>query len=201
MSDGLAKARAAMLAELSRPRVKWTTYALRASVALVALFILTATGLGLAGPATVELATAHAAAAAVLVAAAALSVWAAVAPVDSRRRRSALLAVAGLAGVVVLLRGEGAASTAAPWVCTVSHLGVGLLPAAVMVLVLRHQAPNSTRSLVAGLAAGTVGAFAGELACGQSATHVALFHLPAWALVAVAVSVISSKVTPRSFAP
>ena len=58
-----------------------------------------------------------------------------------------------------------------------------------------------SRALLAGLSAGTTGAFVGELACTQDWRHVLLYHLPAWALVALATLVLSRVLTPRSFAP
>ncbi|MBX7100909.1 MAG: DUF1109 domain-containing protein, partial [Myxococcaceae bacterium] len=57
------------------------------------------------------------------------------------------------------------------------------------------------RAALAGAAAGAAGAMLGELACAQSALHVAAFHLPAWLLSAVGGLVLQRLIRPRSFAP
>ena len=41
----------------------------------------------------------------------------------------------------------------------------------------------------------------GELACVRCFTHVATYHLGAWALVAAASLLASRVLTPRSYAP
>jgi hypothetical protein len=87
------------------------------------------------------------------------------------------------------------------WVCTASHVGVGSIPLIVAVLFLRGAVFQPLRALVAGLSAGTTGAFLGELACGQGWRHVAGYHVSAWAIVAVAALVMSKSLEPRSFAP
>jgi hypothetical protein len=71
----------------------------------------------------------------------------------------------------------------------------------VVVVLLRGMAPSPLRSVVAGLAAGSTGAVVGELVCAQSAAHVALFHLTTWGAVGLAVVILSSTLSPRSYAP
>jgi hypothetical protein len=94
-----------------------------------------------------------------------------------------------------------AESTLPEWVCTLSHVGVGLVPLVVAVTVLRGAAFRPLRALLAGLSVGTTGAFLGELACTQSWQHVVGYHLSAWAIAAVATLVVSLSLEPRSFAP
>jgi hypothetical protein len=132
---------------------------------------------------------------------AAVGAVAAIAP-----RPQALLPLGLLAGVselvlVVATRGEGHPSSLPAWVCTAAHLGIGAVPLSLALVLLRKSAPNPLRAVVAGLAVGTVGAIAGELACEQSWQHVLLFHGAAWLGVAAGALLISRRLTPRSWAP
>jgi hypothetical protein len=101
----------------------------------------------------------------------------------------------------VLSRGTGAASATSEWVCSLSHVGVGLLPLAVGLWSLRQSAWTWRRAFGAGLGAGTAGAFLGELACHKGATHVLAHHVGAWLFVALACVVISRTLRPRTYAP
>nr|QKW93681.1 carotenogenesis protein CarR [Vitiosangium cumulatum] len=139
---------------------------------------------------------------ALLWATSAVCAWGALTP---RGRRLQLVGV-GMAMVsaatLVLARGSFEAEPTLPgWVCTVSHVGVGLIPLVVSVVLLRGAAFRPLRALLAGLSVGTTGAFVGELACAQGWRHVLGYHLSAWALVTVATLTLSRLLVPRSFAP
>lgn len=110
------------------------------------------------------------------------------------------VAAVGLVGLV-WVRGEGHASTMAPWVCTVSHLGLGAGPMILALAVLKKSAIHPARAALLGLGVGATGAMLGELACEQSWAHVAVWHLGAWAGLAAIASVVSRRLVPRSFAP
>jgi len=201
-AEAVAKARAAMLAEAAAPRrAGWRAGLVKASGTVLGLGAAVAGVLLMVGACTVDFLASRAVSLSALLTVGLVAMWASLRPQGLMSRLLALGLVAVSAGVIVLVRGAGAASTQPEWVCTVSHLAVGLAPAAVVITLLRRMAPNRLRSVVAGLAAGTTGALVGELACAQSAVHVATFHLSAWAAVAVAVALISSKVRPTSYAP
>ncbi len=198
----LAKARAAMQAELKAPRRRtWKSLVLQLSGTLFGLSAVLTGVLLAVGACTIDMVSARSVTLAALVTVGLVSTWASLRPQGRPVRLVSLGLLALTAGLLVLLRGAGAPSDQPQWVCTVSHLGVGLVPAAVVILLLRNMAPNRLRSLVAGFAAGTTGAFAGELACGQSAQHVALFHLSAWVVVGLFVTFVSSKLRPTTYAP
>lgn len=110
-------------------------------------------------------------------------------------------AVLAAAALLVTTRPLEAPATAPGWVCTASHLGLDLVPLGVVAWWLRRAAFGPWRAGLAGAAAGAAGAMLGELACAQSAVHVAVFHLPAW-LASVALGFVLQRVVrPRSFAP
>ncbi len=121
------------------------------------------------------------------------------------RRPGQLLVGFGVAAVgllgLVLVRGEGHASATAPWVCTLSHLGLGAGPMVLALMMLKKSAIHPARAAVLGLGVGATGAMLGELACEQSWAHVAVWHLAAWAGLAAIASVVSRRLVPRSFAP
>lgn len=203
--DAAARARvkALALAEVAqgKPRRSWrgdiallTGVTWACALAVVAITLLT--GTAAAGQLSARLVPVLP-----LLVVAAVGGWAAIAP-----RPAALLPLgllAGLAGLVLVVatRGEGHASPLPQWVCTAAHLGIGAVPLSVALVLLRKSAPNPLRAVVAGLAVGTVGAIAGELACEQSWQHVLLFHGAAWLGVAAASLAISRRLTPRSWAP
>lgn len=116
-------------------------------------------------------------------------------------RRAVPVLLVGAMASLVLLRGSGAPSPLPPWVCTVSHLALGAGPVAVGLVLLRRAAITWSRAIAAGVAAGGVGAALGELACGQSAEHVLLFHLPAWALAVLVTCLVSRRLQTLSHAP
>jgi len=101
----------------------------------------------------------------------------------------------------VLSRGAGAPSSTPEWVCSASHLGIGLIPLAFALWGLRQSAWRWSRAIAAGLGAGTAGALLGELACHRGALHVLVHHVSAWIVVAAACVFFSRRARPRTFAP
>ena len=201
-SDALAKARAAMLAEAKLPkRAGWKAGVLAASGTVLGLATAVAGVLLAIGACTLDVFSSRAVTLASLITVGIVTMWASLRPQGHVARLISLGLVVLSAALIVLVRGAGAPSPQPEWVCAVSHLAVGLAPAAVVIVLLRGMAPNRLRSVLAGLAAGTTGAIVGEFGCGQSAGHVAIFHLSAWAAVALLVALISSRLTPRSYAP
>lgn len=200
-AEALAKAREAFTAELSRPRRSWKTGALQASGTIVGLVVAVAGVLLSVGACTLDFLSSRAVTLAALITVGVVTAWASLRPQGRVGRLVSLGLVAASAALIVLMRGAGAESELPEWVCTVSHLGIGLAPASVAIVLLRNMAPNRLRAVVAGLASGTTGAAVGEFGCAQSAAHVAVFHLSAWVAVALLVAFVSSRLTPRSYAP
>lgn len=121
-----------------------------------------------------------------------------------RRRGQLMIGFAiGLVGLVgvVLARQTHGIGTAPQWVCSASHLAVGIAPLTLALALLRKSAIDPLRAGLLGLAVGTTGAVVGELACEQSWAHVAVFHLGAWILLGVISGIVSRRLVPRSFAP
>jgi hypothetical protein len=121
------------------------------------------------------------------------------------RRRGQVLAGfvvagAGLIGLVAM-RGAGTPSSAAPWVCTLSHLSIGAAPLLLALALLRKSAIGPARAALAGLAVGTTGAMIGEIGCEQGWMHVLVWHLSAWVALAIVAGLVSRRLMPRSFAP
>ncbi len=201
-SVALARVRAAMMAEAKLPkRAGWKAGVLAASGTVLGLATAVAGVLLAVGACTLDMFSSRAVTLASLITVGIVTMWASLRPRGHVARLISLGLVVLSAGLIVLVRGAGAPSPQPEWVCTVSHLAVGLAPAAVVIVLLRGMAPNRLRSVLAGLAAGTTGAIVGEFGCGQSTGHVAIFHLSAWAAVALLVALISSRLTPRSYAP
>jgi hypothetical protein len=200
----LARARSAALDELRRHPTapSWRTTAavlLGALAGTTALFALAAWTAGMWVPG--ELAR-RAPAIALLSSTQALGVWAAVMP-RPRLVVPAVLATAGLA-VIALAIGRLPVthdSTVPAWVCTASHVGVGLVPLVVAVLLLRRAAYRPLRALCAGLAVGSVGASLGELICVRGWKHALVYHVAAWAIVTVLCLLLGRAIRPRTFAP
>jgi 4-amino-4-deoxy-L-arabinose transferase-like glycosyltransferase len=200
--DALAKARAAVMAEAKgQRRAGWKGGALWASGTVVFLAAAVAGTLLAVGACTLETVSSRAATLIALTATGVVTMWAALRPQGHVSRILSVGVVALSAVFIVFVRGPGAPSLQPEWLCTVSHLALGLVPAAVVITVLRGMAPHRLRSTLAGLAAGTTGAIAGELGCGQSSAHVAVFHLSAWGAVALLVALVSSTLAPKSYAP
>lgn len=198
----LARVRAALDGELKLPPPRsWRKDLL--------LFALVSAGLTLAAALAIKATSGwtdagFAGRAAGLASLAAIQLTGAYASISPRARR-AQIATATLAPLamllLVLLRGPGQPSLASPWVCTFSHLGLASVPLTVGLLLVRRAAVTPLRALAAGLTAGTVGASLGELACGQGAAHIAVYHALAWALAVILALLVSRGLKPDSFAP
>jgi hypothetical protein len=196
----LERARAAARAELrtGKPIVRWTTQLWRLSGATLGLAALTAGVLIAVGQARVSDLAAHLLTLGLLSAVSVATAIAALKP--SAPRGVALLLVPAAAAALVALRPEGAGHSP-EWVCTLSHLGIGLLPLGVALAQLKSVAPDPKRALLGGLSAGCIGAMLGEVACGRGPLHVAVYHLTAWAVIGVAAVLVARTIKPRSFAP
>jgi hypothetical protein len=198
-----ARALAAMREELARtPRVRpWRHEALRLFAAPMGLSLAVLGVMATLGATSADV-LARVPGLLLLGATAGVCAWAALAPRGRGLSLGATLLTLGTALTLVLLRGPGAGPSRLPeWVCTVSHVGVGLVPGLVALLALRSAAFLPRRALLAGVSVGTAGAFVGELACEQGAAHVLRYHLSAWALAALVMLVISRLLPPRTFAP
>jgi hypothetical protein len=139
----------------------------------------------------------------VLLGAQAIGVWSIAAPL-SRRRLGAAVASALAAGLAVALARAGSsgfAGSAPDWLCSISHLAVDVVPAAVTLWLLRGGAWHPLRAVAAGLAAGTVGLLVGEIGCERGLAHVLVYHLGFWLLAAAVFAVATRRSRPRSFAP
>ncbi|MBS2031126.1 MAG: DUF1109 domain-containing protein [Deltaproteobacteria bacterium] len=200
-ADALQRVRGALGAALAEPPRRWRRDAAILVAGLAGFTVLLAGALGLAGNWAVNVGPARFVDVGLLLMAVGFGGWAAIAP-PTRARSALALASAALAiCAIVAMRGPGLTSPLPQWVCTVSHLGVDLVPLAVVLWRMRVAAPSVWRALAGGLAAGVPGAALGELACGQGARHVALFHLPAWLLVVTLSWAVSRRLRPASFAP
>ncbi len=197
----MARARAAALAELRAAPVAtpWRRQVPRVVGASVGVCLLAGAGAIIAGLSDgASLAERGPA----LVSLLALAVVAGQASLAPRARPWIVIVTAPLLmALLVLERGAGLPSTTPAWVCSVSHVGVGVLPLVVGLWALRQSAWTWPRALATGLGAGTTGAFLGELACHQGALHVLVHHVGAWVFVSVACVVISRGLRPRTFAP
>jgi hypothetical protein len=199
----LAAARAAMLAEAAKPKgLGWRTrmllvLALTVGVGVVVAVVGTLTGLVSPGVLAARWVTALPVALA-----GTLTVVAAWTPGKRALRLGAVFLAAGAMMALVLGRAASSYTSSTPeWVCTVSHIAAAIPAGVVGLIGLRGMAPNRLRAVLAGLGIGTVGALLGELICERGPLHVGLYHLSAWAVVASAVVVVASRLSPRSFAP
>jgi hypothetical protein len=202
-ADALAKARAAALAELRAAPIAtgWRTQARRLAGAFVATGVLAAVAALAAPIADRDSAVARAPFLVQLLALAAVAGFAALAP-GLRAARAVVLAAAPVLMVeLVLVRGAGLPSATPEWVCSVSHVALGLLPLGFALWALRQCAWRWTRALAAGLGAGTAGALLGELACHRGGLHVLVHHVGAWLLIGAASVLLSRRARPRTFAP
>lgn len=199
----LEEMRAALLAEAARPRRTWrrgAAWLLVASTGLAVLVAGVAAALGEYGASVV----AGRWLTLLLVGVTGpLAVAAAVRPGGAAWRVAAAVAAAlGAAALVATRPVEALAPHASPeWVCTASHLAVAVPAVVVAGLVLRGFARSLSRAVVAGVGVGTTGALLGELLCGGAAAHIALFHLGAWLVATVVVTLVSLSLSRRSFAP
>lgn len=127
--------------------------------------------------------------------------YGAIAPA-ARRAQLASLVIAG-AGMAVLVssRGAGIESASPEWLCSLSHLGLVAGPCAALLLLQRRAHLTVLRTLSAGVAAGSIGALAGELVCGRGSLHVALFHLPVWIAAAAFTALLGRVLRSATYAP
>jgi hypothetical protein len=184
------------------PVRRWRTEAARVFAASVVLTAMVAGVLWALGRTSGAVLWAHGPLLALLWATSAVCARGALAPRRAGLRRAGWgLALVGAAALVFARGSARDVSSLPEWVCTVSHLGVGLLPGVVVLAALRGAAFHPGRALLGGLSVGTAGAFVGELACTLGPRHVLLYHVSAWALAAVATLVASRFLPPRSFAP
>lgn len=205
-ADARARALAAVRAELARPSSgrRWRVDAARVFAAPTVLSLAVAGVLWALGVTSGEVLWTHAPVLLALWATSAACGWAAIAPPRTRGRgwlAGWALALGGATLLVLSRESAPTVSSVPEWVCTLSHLGVGLLPAGVTLAALRGAAFQPGRALLGGLSVGTAGAVVGELVCAQGRLHVLLYHLSAWALAAVATLVVSRFLSPRSFSP
>ncbi len=188
-------------AELTKPVRPWRRDARNLVLAAVGMSV---------GLAAVNLATGNSSLALVLsrlatvlplMALGGLAVWFAIAPGKLRARWGVIAATVLAMAALVVTRGDGHPSTLPQWVCTVSHVSLGFGPLVLALFTLRRSAPSLLRSVVAGLAVGTVGAVAGEVGCEQGWQHVLVFHLVPWLALTAASVVVSSRMKRWSYAP
>lgn len=200
------RARALALAELAAAgpvRLGWRARALRLVATLLVFIVAATVAGGFMGLFESQRLWVQAPSWLLLVLAAGLGTWASVAP---RWKGAGLLAVlvALAAGVTLVLRRLGLPEELASnpgWVCSTSHLAVGLIPLTLGVLAMRRAAWKLERALVAGIALGTPGGILGELVCQRGWRHALTHHVGAWVLVVAVCVVVSRWVRPRSFAP
>ena len=194
--------RAMLLAEAAKPRWSWRRGAVQLVGLTTGLAALVALGALALEQTTVAVAAGHWLTLLLLGIAGPLSVLAALRP-----GRGPLPAVAGLlslggAAALVLTRTVAPVVLASPeWVCSASHLGVALPAMVAAAFALRRFASTTLRAVLAGVAVGTTGALLGELLCGGNASHIALFHLGAWAVATTAVTVAALRLKKSSYAP
>jgi hypothetical protein len=201
--DPLARSRSAALAELrtSPPPLTWRAQAFRVATGVAGAGVLGAAAAlasSLAGwPRVLE----RAPLIFCLLAVGTVSAFAALAPRGRGLRAIVLATGPALMAALVLSRSSGAPSSTPEWVCSASHIAIGLIPLGFALWGLRQSAWRWSRALAAGLGAGTAGALLGELACHRGAVHVLVHHVGAWVLIAAACVLISRRARPRTFAP
>jgi len=188
-------------AELAQPRHSWRRDALRLVVAWWAMACGLTTVLLLTGNTSPDLVLSRLASVAPLMVLGGLGGYFAIAPGGQRWRGALVVAFALAMLAIVVTRGAGHPSAQPEWVCTLSHLSLGAGPLGVAMLGLRRTAPNVMRSMVAGLAIGTVGAIAGEVGCDQGWQHVMVFHLVPWAALTAVAVLVSRRMKRWSYAP
>lgn len=112
-------------------------------------------------------------------------------------------ALAALGVLVVLARRHTAgADTALPgWICSASHLAVGLVPLTLVVRRLRDITFSFRRAFTAGLALGVSAPLWGEVACERGLSHTLIHHVGSLVLLALACLILSRTGPRRSYAP
>lgn len=194
--------RAVLLAEAAKPRWSWRRGALRLVGLSTGLAALVAVGALLLGQTTFAVAAGRWLTLLLVGATGPLAVLAAIRPGRGPLPVVAgLLALGGAAALVFTRPLAPAVHTSPEWVCSASHLGVALPAMVAAAFALRRFAPTVWRAMLAGVAVGTTGALLGELMCAGNATHIALFHLGAWAVATTAVTVAALRMKKTSYAP
>ncbi|ABF88965.1 carotenogenesis protein CarR [Myxococcus xanthus DK 1622] len=187
---------------LRRPVRRWRTQAVGLMAASAGLGLLAAVVLLAVGAVTGPLLLARAPLLAMLVGTSAVCAWGALSPKGRWMRRLGVGLAVVSAAALVLARGAPHSPPSFPgWVCTVSHLAIGVVPLVVALFALRGAFFQPLRAVVAGLSVGSTGALLGELACEQDWRHVLSHHLLAWVVITVVLVVISKSLKPRSYAP
>ncbi len=135
-----------------------------------------------------------------LLAAQAMAVWGFMSP-----RRSLWAQAAGglaiVAGVGILaLRGPGGGPQGAMggFICSMSHLAVGLVPLGMVLGGLREAAWSPVRALTGGVALAGAGLLWGEIACDRGMAHVITHHFGAAVVLMAACWVLSRWLPVRS---
>jgi len=201
--DALARSRAAALAELraAPTSISWRTQAWRVVAGFAGTGLLAAAAALAASLSGWSRVLERAPLLLGLLTTGALAGFATVAPRGRPWRAGAVAAGFALMAALVLSRGAGAPSSTPEWVCSASHVGIGLIPLAFALWGLRQSAWRWWRAIVAGLGAGTAGALLGELACHRGAQHVLVHHVGAWIAVSAACVLLSRRARPHTFAP
>lgn len=203
--SALDRARAAMARELAlkQPVRRWRTEVRRVLLAIWGLALLVAGGGLLAGVSSPKVLLARAPLMLALAVVSGLSVVGALSPRASVMDRLLGGAATLLSAAWLVFARAGTAAVAGfpEWVCTVSHLGAGLLPLGFAWAALRNTAPDPLRTVLVGLGVGATGALIGELACEQGMAHVATYHLGAWGAITVLALLLSRFVPRKAFAP
>ncbi|ATB48385.1 NrsF family protein [Corallococcus macrosporus] len=203
-SAAMARVLAAARGELAlrRPARRWRTQAVWLMAASAGLGLLAAVVMFAVGAVSGPLLLARAPLLTLLVGTSAVCAWGALSPKGRWARRLGMgLAVASAAALVLARATPHGPSTLPEWVCTVSHLAIGVVPLVVALVALRGAVFQPLRAGVAGLAVGSTGALLGELACEQDGRHVLTHHLLAWVVITAVLVVISKSLKPRSYAP
>lgn len=142
---------------------------------------------------------------ALLLVAQAVALWSAIAPGRWWGRNLAWAATALGAGLLLFGRASvstpSLAAATTGWICSASHLGVGLVPAVVMLGFLRGISWSLPRAITAGMAVGISGLIWGEIACERSLGHVLVHHVGAMALMTLACAALAHRLSRGAFAP
>ncbi len=203
-SDALASMRAALL---KRPEMlhkpSWKRDALLLWTACFGTVLLVGAVLLLTQNVTFDIVMARSRTVLTLMGISCLASVSALAPRRHWARIVALVGAVGSAGLLVWSRSQDIAfpPTQPEWVCSLSHIGAAIPPLVVALIWLRRMHTAVLRPLVAGVAVGTTGAMLGEIGCAQSFTHVMLFHVSVWAVVAGLSVFLSSRLKATSYVP
>jgi hypothetical protein len=206
--EALSASRTAALAALrATPReIPWTRHAAVITGFGLGVTLVGALVTALVGGPAARLFGARLPVVTLLLGAQAVALWAAVRPGRwwgaTMAWSAAAVGAALLVGLRAVTTGQGqSVSDAGGWICTASHLAVGLAPAVVMLSVVRRIAWSLPRALTAGLAVGISGLVWGEIACERSWSHVLVSHVGALAVMVLACALASRLLARGTFAP